>query len=120
MSRGGPDPKAQSRHGTKNASSRISRQFNGVYRCRLSAGPFYALVFTEMRDFPAERIEVNMDKALETLPEFCGRHSISRTAAYREINDGRLHITKVGRRTLIARVDAEAWLEIVRKSTNAQ
>ena len=55
-----------------------------------------------------------MDKQLETLPEFCGRHSLSRTAAYREIRDGRLRVTKVGRRTLIARIDAEAWLRVVR------
>lgn len=58
-------------------------------------------------------------KELETLPEFCGRHSISRTAAYREINDGRLRITKVGRRTLVARTDAEAWLELLRQSAVA-
>ncbi len=55
-----------------------------------------------------------MDKQLETLPEFCARHSLSRTAAYREIRDGRLRITKVGRRTLVARVDAEAWLRALR------
>ena len=53
-------------------------------------------------------------KDLMTLPEFLGHYSISRTAAYREIRDGRLRITKVGRRTLIARVDAEAWLEALR------
>ena len=55
-----------------------------------------------------------MVKQLETLPEFCRRHSISRTAAYREIGECRLRITKVGRRTLIALPDAEAWLECVR------
>jgi excisionase family DNA binding protein len=55
-----------------------------------------------------------MEKALMTLPEFLGRHSISRTAAYREIRDGRLRVTKVGRRTLIARIDADAWLEALR------
>ena len=55
-----------------------------------------------------------MDKLLETLPEFCGRHSLSRTAAYREIRDGRLRVTKVGRRTLIARIDAEEWLKALR------
>ncbi len=58
-----------------------------------------------------------MNKQLETLPEFCGRHSISRTAAYREIGEGRLRVTKVGRRTLIARSDAEAWLERLRKAS---
>ncbi len=61
-----------------------------------------------------------MDKPLETLPEFCGRHSISRTAAYREIRDGRLRVTKVGRRTLIARSDAEAWLNVLRSGEHTQ
>lgn len=60
-----------------------------------------------------------MDKQLETLPDFCARHSLSRTAAYREIRDGRLRITKVGRRTLIARIDAEAWLASLRKANKA-
>lgn len=59
-----------------------------------------------------------MDKQLETLPEFCGRHSLSRTAAYREIREGRLHITKVGRRTLIALIDAEAWLDELRAANS--
>ena len=61
-----------------------------------------------------------MDKQLETLPEFCGRHSISRTAAYREIGEGRLRVTKVGRRTLIARTDAETWLESLRQAQTIQ
>lgn len=55
-----------------------------------------------------------MQKPLMTLPDFLGLYSISRTAAYREIRDGRLRITKVGRRTLIAQTDAEAWLEQLR------
>lgn len=59
-----------------------------------------------------------MYKELETLPEFCRRHSLSRTAAYREIREGRLRITKVGRRTLIARTDAEAWLDEVRAANS--
>lgn len=61
-----------------------------------------------------------MDKILETLPEFCKRHSISRTAAYREIGEGRLRITKVGRRTLIARPDAEEWLAALRDQATQQ
>ena len=63
--------------------------------------------------------EVPMDKQLETLPEFCERHSLSRTAAYREIREGRLQITKVGRRTLIARTDAEAWLDELRAASTS-
>jgi hypothetical protein len=46
-----------------------------------------------------------------------GRYSIGRTAAYREIRDGRLRITKVGRRTLVANVDAESWLSALRTAS---
>ena len=59
-----------------------------------------------------------MYKDLETLPELCRRHSLSRTGANHEIREGRLQITKVGRRTLIARVDAELWLEALRTNNS--
>ena len=39
-----------------------------------------------------------MDKQLETLPEFCGRHSLSRTSAAREIREGRLREWRQQRR----------------------
>jgi excisionase family DNA binding protein len=52
-----------------------------------------------------------MEKDLMTVPEFLGRYSISRTAAYRETKNGRLRATKVGRRTYITRDDARAWLD---------
>ena len=35
---------------------------------------------------------------------------IGRTRAYEEIRAGRLPIVKVGKRTLVRRVDAERWL----------
>jgi excisionase family DNA binding protein len=59
-----------------------------------------------------------MDKQLFTLPEFVGLYSISRTSAYREIKDGRLKATKCGRRTLIARSDADAWLSQLRSASS--
>lgn len=36
---------------------------------------------------------------------------ISRSLLYQEMKAGRIKSVKVGRRTLIRRVDAEAWLE---------
>ncbi|MBI4968128.1 MAG: helix-turn-helix domain-containing protein [Rhodospirillales bacterium] len=57
-----------------------------------------------------------MDKHLLTIPDFCGRYSISRTVTYHEIKQGRLRPTKVGRRTYIAAIDAQAWLDLVRKT----
>lgn len=41
---------------------------------------------------------------------FCEATATSRSAAYNEIRAGRLRAVKFGRRTLILRTDAEAWL----------
>jgi hypothetical protein len=43
------------------------------------------------------------------VPEFCECYRISIRGAYEEIAAGRLKIRKLGRRTLIATEDAEAW-----------
>jgi excisionase family DNA binding protein len=42
--------------------------------------------------------------------EFCRRYGVGRTTAYAEIKAGRLPRRKIGRRSLIAEDDAEAWL----------
>ncbi len=46
---------------------------------------------------------------LITVAEFLGRYSISRTEFYRQVNVGRIRLTKLGSATRIARADAEAW-----------
>ena len=46
-----------------------------------------------------------------TLNEFLAWARIGRTKAYQEIEAGRLKVRKLGRKTLIRRVDADAWLE---------
>jgi len=45
-----------------------------------------------------------------SIPEFCRRYGIGRTAAYGEIAAGRLRAVKAGRRTLVTQDDAEACL----------
>lgn len=55
-----------------------------------------------------------MDKQLYTIAEFLILYAISRTSLYREVSAGRLRLTKRGRRSLIARQDADAWLENLR------
>jgi excisionase family DNA binding protein len=45
-----------------------------------------------------------------SIKEFCCRYNVGRTKVYKEIAAGRLHAVKVGRRTLIRKDDAEAWL----------
>ena len=45
-----------------------------------------------------------------SINEFCRRYGIGRTSAYQEIAAGRLRAVKAGRRTLVTREAAEAWL----------
>jgi excisionase family DNA binding protein len=47
---------------------------------------------------------------LLTIPEFCAWARIGRTKAYEEIGSGALPALKIGRRTLVKAVDADAWL----------
>jgi predicted DNA-binding transcriptional regulator AlpA len=56
-----------------------------------------------------------MQKELITIPEFVTLYSISRTALYREVNANRLRLVKRGRRSLISREDAAAWLANLRQ-----
>jgi Helix-turn-helix domain len=44
-----------------------------------------------------------------TLERFCARYGIGRTAAYNEINRGRLEARKQGKRTMISRAAARRW-----------
>lgn len=53
----------------------------------------------------------NKQNGAFTLIEFLTWARIGRTKAYEEIDAGRLKIRKLGRKTLILRTDAEAWLE---------
>jgi hypothetical protein len=52
-----------------------------------------------------------MDIEVYRIAEFCQRYALSRTTFYREVWAQRLCIIKRGRRTLIARTEAERWFE---------
>ena len=45
-----------------------------------------------------------------SIGEFCSEYGLGRTKTYDEIKKGRLRGRKIGKRTLIARDDAESWL----------
>ncbi len=49
-----------------------------------------------------------------TVADFLAAYPISRSSFYREVQSGRLRITKIRRRSYVARVDAEAWLTKLR------
>jgi excisionase family DNA binding protein len=46
---------------------------------------------------------------LLSLPEFCRENRISRSTAYRLLQEGALRAVKIGRLTRIDRSDSEAW-----------
>lgn len=52
-----------------------------------------------------------------TIIDFCKWAGIGRTAAYEEINRGRLKIRKCGRRTLVPTEEAVAWLKSLPSQT---
>lgn len=45
-----------------------------------------------------------------TVAEFCRRFSIGVTSFYEQVKAGRLRTVKVGRKTLVLRRDARAWI----------
>ena len=51
------------------------------------------------------------EKAAYSVNEFLSAYSIGRTKFYQEVAEGRLRVRKSGGRTLIAKADADAWLE---------
>ena len=58
------------------------------------------------------------EKLAFSIPELARAASIGRTALYAEAKAGRLPITKIGRRTVILRQHALAWLDAA--ATRAQ
>jgi hypothetical protein len=52
-----------------------------------------------------------MEQEIYRVNDFCVRYAISRRSFYREIKADRLRVIKRGRRTYVARSDAESWLQ---------
>ena len=50
------------------------------------------------------------DTGALTVKEFLDWSRISRTTFYAQVNAGKIPLRKVGKRSLVARVDAENWL----------
>ena len=56
------------------------------------------------------RQDIASDKRGLTVEEFGRFYGVGRTAAFAEIAAGRLKALKLGRRTIIAREEADRWL----------
>jgi excisionase family DNA binding protein len=65
---------------------------------------------TDTGDDDRRELERESSPRAFSIAAFCRRYAIGRTYAYQEIAAGRLHAVKAGRRTLITRDAAEAWL----------
>jgi excisionase family DNA binding protein len=52
-----------------------------------------------------------MTPELFTITDFVNHFRVSRSSLYRLIASGDIQARKVGRRTMIARVDAERWID---------
>jgi hypothetical protein len=55
-----------------------------------------------------------------SITEFCEAVSIGRTRAYFEIKIGRLHVLKVGRRSIITVEEMRAWLQRLAQETQGE
>ena len=53
---------------------------------------------------------MNIEKQAYTIPEFCEAYGIGPSKMYEEVAGGVLKIRKVGKRSLISKSDADAWL----------
>ena len=51
------------------------------------------------------------NKGAFSVNEFLHWASIGRTVFYREVNQGRLKINKIGHKTVVTASNAQAWLE---------
>jgi hypothetical protein len=54
---------------------------------------------------------MTIEKCAYTLKDFCSAFSIGQTKLHEEIKSGRLKVRKFGTKGLIAKADADAWLE---------
>ncbi len=53
---------------------------------------------------------MSQTKAAMTVDEFCGWASIGRSKFYQEVNEGRIKLRKIGRKSIVTVNDADAWL----------
>ena len=66
---------------------------------------------TRSNDVKTTAVLIDPETIAYSITVFCLLAGVGRQLVYDEINAGRLIAKKVGRRTLIRRVDAERWLD---------
>lgn len=51
-----------------------------------------------------------MNAGFHTVPDFLKTFAISRSQFYREVQAGKIRLTKIGRASRVAKADADAWV----------
>jgi len=59
---------------------------------------------------PNPTTEAPLQKAALTVNEFCSTTSISRSVFYEQVDEGRIQVLKLGRRTLVPATEVPAFL----------
>ena len=57
-----------------------------------------------------------LDRRAYSIQEACAQVGIGRTLLYSEMKEGRLRVSKIGRRTIIRAEDLGAWLRAAAKA----
>ena len=55
-------------------------------------------------------MNTQIEKQAYSVNEFLSSFAIGRTMFYREVNEGRLKINKIGNKTVVTASNAKAWL----------
>ena len=62
-------------------------------------------------------MESSPQKEVFSIEEFCIIYGVKRNRFFTISKNGELRITKMGRRTMIARQDADHWLQTIRSQS---
>lgn len=57
-------------------------------------------------------METTIEKQAYRVDEFCHAYGIGRSKFYEEVGQGRIKVFKLGRLTLIAKEEAQRWLDL--------
>ena len=60
----------------------------------------------------------DMEQELYSVAQFLEKYAIGRTSFYAAVAKNEIPIIKRGKRTFVARTDAQVWLEGLRQKTN--
>ena len=63
-----------------------------------------------MENAPTAKHDTTTERGAFPFKEFCKWASISAPTAYKEVNEGRLELRKIGKKSVILKTEADRWL----------